>query len=94
MSTTIKVSKKTKDLLTKVLIKLESELGRRLDYDEVIRILIDRVRIRNPEYLRKLMRMSVPEEVVRKAHELLKEEARLEEGVFKRRYGSRHECSS
>lgn len=94
MSTTIKVSKKTKDLLTKVLIKLESELGRRLDYDEVIRILIDRVRNRNPECLRKLMRMSVPEEVVRGAHELLREEGRLEEGGFKRRYGFRHECSN
>ena len=42
LSTTIKVSRETKELLTKVLIKLESELGRRLSYDDVIKILVKR----------------------------------------------------
>ncbi|RLG84310.1 MAG: hypothetical protein DRO40_01810 [Thermoprotei archaeon] len=93
MSTTIRVSKRTKDLLTKVLIKLENELGRRLDYDEVIRILVERSGIRNPELLLRLKEMSVSREIVEEAHKLL-EETRFEERVFERRYGSRHKYSS
>ncbi len=94
LSTTIRVSKRTKDLLTKVLIKLENELGRRLDYDEVIRILVERSGIRNPELLLRLKEMSVSREIVEEAHKLLEEETRFEERVFERRYGSRHKYSS
>lgn len=41
LSTTIKVSRKTKELLTRVLARLEAELSRGLTYDDVIRILIE-----------------------------------------------------
>ena len=91
LSTTIKLSKETKRLLTHVLIKLENELGRRLSYDEVIRILIRRSKIRNPEPLLELMKMKVPKEMVKRAHELLEEEAELEEEVYRRRYCIRYE---
>ena len=91
LSTTIKLSKDTKRLLTNVLIKLENELGRRLSYDEVIRILIRRSKIRNPEPLLELMKMKVPKEMVKRAHELLEEEAELEEEVYRRRYCTRYE---
>ncbi len=91
-TTTIRVSKKTKDLLTKILIKLESELGRRLDYDDVIRILIERSRARKPELLRTLKEMSVSTEIAERSHRMLEEESRFEEEVFKRRYSSRYKC--
>ncbi len=41
--TSIRVSRETKDLLEKALLKLESELGRRLDYDEFLRTVARRV---------------------------------------------------
>ncbi|MEM2790696.1 MAG: hypothetical protein QW075_02500, partial [Thermofilaceae archaeon] len=88
---TIKVSKETKELLTEVLVKLEEELGRRLTYDEVIRVLVRRSGVRNPSLLLKLADMSVPEEVVVEARNLLEGEMELEMGVFERRYGSRYE---
>ena len=93
MSTTIRLSKETKEMLTDVLIRLEKELGRRLSYDEVIRILIRRSRARNPRLLLKLVSMSVPEEVVKEAHRLLEEEVWLEEEAFRRRYRGRYEHS-
>ncbi len=93
LSTTIRVSKKTKDLLTKVMIRLESELGRRLSYDDVIRILIERSKSRRPELLLMLKEMGVSEEVVRKAHRLLEGERGFEEKTFERRYGSRYKHS-
>ena len=94
VSTTIRVSRKTKNLLTEVLIRLESELGRRLDYDDVIRILIERSGFRNSNLLLKLKEMSVPEEIVKKAHEILERETKFEEEIFKRRYGLRYKYSS
>lgn len=94
LSTTIKLSRGTKELLTDVLIRLESELGRRLSYDDVIRILIRRSGVRNPRLLLKLVEMKVPREVVEEARELLGEEAKLEEEVFRRRYRARYEYSS
>ena len=93
LSITIRVSKKTKDLLTKVMIRLENELGRRLSYDDVIRILMERSRSRRPELLLMLKEMNVSEEVVRKAHRLLEEERGFEEKTFERRYGSRYKHS-
>jgi len=94
LSTTIRVSEKTKSMLTKVLIRLESELGRRLDYDEVIRILIERSGFRRPELLLRLKEMRVPRRVVVEARRILEEESRFEEEVFKRRYGFRYKRSS
>ena len=94
LSTTIRVSERTKKMLTKVLISLESELGRRLDFDEVIRILIERSGFRKPELLLRLKEMSVPREVAEKAHEILEREAEFEEEVFERRYGFRYKRSS
>ena len=90
LSTTIKLSKATKELLTDVLIELESELRRRLSYDDVIRILIRRSRARNPKLLQKLIEMEVSKEVVERAHRLLEEETKLEEEVFRRRYCDRY----
>jgi len=94
LSTTIKLSKRTKELLTDVLIKLESELGRRLSYDEVIKILIERGKTRNPRLLLKLAEMKVSRETVEEAHRLLEEETEFEEEVFRRRYRTRYECSN
>ena len=93
LSTTIRVSKKTKELLTKTMIKLENELGRRLDYDDVIRILIERSKTRRPELLLKLKEMSVPSEVAEKARELLRKERRAGEKLVERRYSARYKHS-
>ncbi|MEM0459537.1 MAG: hypothetical protein QXZ31_06685 [Thermofilaceae archaeon] len=90
-STAIRVSKETKELVTEVLVKLEEELGMRLTYDEVIRVLVRRSGVRNHSLLLKLADMSVPEEVVVEARNLLEGETELEMGVFERRYGSRYE---
>ncbi len=90
---TIRLSRETKELLTDVLIKLEGELGRRLSYDDVIRILIRRSRVRNPELLLRLMEMRVSREIVEEAHRLLEEEAGFEEEVFRRRYRARYKRS-
>lgn len=91
MSTTIKLSRETKELLTDALIRLEGELGRRLSYDEVIRILIRRSGVRSPRLLLRLAEMRAPRRVVEEAHRLLEGEAELEEEAFERRYGARHE---
>lgn len=91
MSTTIKLSKKTKELLTDTLIRLENELGRRLSYDDAIRILIERSRGRNPGLLLRLMDMEAPGELAEEARRLLEGEAALEEKAFRGRYRSRYE---
>ena len=93
LSTTIRISKRTKELLTKVLIELENELGRRLDYDDVIKILIERSKARRPKLLLKLKEMSVSEEIVGEARRLLGEERGIEERSFERRYGVRYKRS-
>ncbi len=74
LSTTIRVSRRTKDLLTRVLIELENELGRRLDYDDVIRILIEKSKVKKPELLLKLKEMGISEEIAREARKLLEKE--------------------
>ncbi len=94
LSTTIKVSRETKNLLTRVLTKLEAELGRRLTYDDVIRILIEKSGFRNPEFLLKLKGMGVPLSVVKEAHRILEEEVKLEEEAYERRYGVRYKRSN
>lgn len=87
LSTTIRISKETKKLLTDVMIKLEAELGKRLDYDDVIRILINRCRTKNPHLLMQLISMEVSREVVEKAHKLLREERISERSIIKGGYG-------
>jgi len=87
LSTTIRISKETKKLLTNIMIKLEAELGKRLDYDDVIRILINRCRTKNPHLLMRLINMEVSGEIVEKAHKLLREERISERRIIKRRYG-------
>ncbi|RLE64149.1 MAG: hypothetical protein DRJ47_08360 [Thermoprotei archaeon] len=91
MSTTIKISRETKELLTDVLIRLEGELGRRLSYDDVIRILIKRSRVRDSRLLLRLVEMKVSGKLVEKARKLLEEETALEEEMFRRRYRTRYE---
>ena len=94
MFTTIRLSKGTKALLTDLLIELERELGRRLSYDDVIRILAARARARNPKLLQELVRMRVPGRLVEEARKLLEREAEYEEEAFRRRYRHRYERSS
>jgi len=87
---TIRLSRETKKLLTDVLIRLEDELGKRLSYDDVIRILIRRSKVRNPRLLLMLMETEVSEEIVEKAHKLLEKETEIEEEVFRRRYRAKY----
>ncbi len=87
LSTTIRISKETKKLLTNIMIKLEAELGKRLDYDNVIRILINRYRTKNPHLLMRLINMEVNGKIVEKVHKLLREERISERRIIKRRYG-------
>ncbi len=89
LSTTIRISKGTKKLLDKMLIELENELGRRLSYDEAIKILIERAKTRKrPELLLELLEMKGSEELSEKAQKILREERRREIEIYKRRYGA------
>ncbi len=65
----------TKELLEKALIELEAELGRRLDYDELIQILALRAQA-NPQLLKLLIENPVKEHDTEKAQELLRRERR------------------
>lgn len=71
--TSIRVRKETKELLEKTLIDLEARLGRRLDYDDVIRILAQRARGK-PELLMLLTQNPVKENDTDKAQRLLRRE--------------------
>ena len=71
--TSIRVRKDTKRLLEKVLIDLESRLGRRLDYDELLRILAHSARAR-PWLLRLLIENPVEVHDTEKARQLLRRE--------------------
>ncbi len=86
LSTTIRISRETKKLLTDIMIRLEAELGKRLDYDEVIRILINRYRAKKPHLLMQLINMEVDREIVEKAHKLLREERVRERSIVEGRY--------
>lgn len=71
--TSIRVRRETKRLLEKTLIDLEARLGRRLDYDDVIRILAQRARGK-PELLMLLTQNPVEEHDTDKAQRLLRRE--------------------
>ncbi len=98
MYTTIKLKKTTKKRLEEKLIEYEKLLGKRIDYDELINILIDDADTRKhkPELLLELIEINkdISEEYVEKAHMILENEAELEERAFEEKYGSRHKRSS
>ena len=73
--TSIRVRRDTKELLEKTLIEFEAELGRRLDYDELIRILALRAQA-NPQLLKLLIKNPVKEHDTEKAQDLLRRERR------------------
>ncbi|HID41233.1 MAG TPA: hypothetical protein EYP33_03650 [Pyrodictium sp.] len=73
--TSIRVRRETKQLLEKALIDLEARLGRRLDYDELLRLLATRARAK-PWLLRWLVENPVKEHDTRRAQELLRSERR------------------
>jgi len=73
--TTIRVRKETKRLLEKVLIDLESRLGRRLDYDELLRILARSAQAK-PWLLRLLVERPVEGHDTDEAQRLLRSERR------------------
>lgn len=73
--TTIRVRKETKRLLEKVLIDLESRLGRRLDYDELLRILARSAQTK-PWLLRLLVERPVEGHDTDEAQRLLRSERR------------------
>ena len=71
--TSIRVRRETKRILEKTLIDLEARLGRRLDYDDVIRILAQRARGK-PELLMLLTQNPIEEHDTDKAQRLLRRE--------------------
>ncbi len=73
--TSIRVRKETKKLLERALIDLEARLGRRLDYDELLRILARGVRMR-PQLLKLLIINPVEEHNMDEAQSLLRSERR------------------
>lgn len=73
--TSIRVRKETKKLLERVLIDLESRLGRRLDYDELLRILARGAEAK-PWLLRWLIENPVERHDTDRAQRLLRSERR------------------
>ncbi len=71
--TSIRIRKETKKLLEKTLIEFEARLGRRLDYDELIRILAIQTQA-NPQLLRVLIQNPVKSHDTDKAQRLLRRE--------------------
>ena len=71
--TSIRVRKDTKELLEKALIELETRLRRRLDYDELLRILTRNAQAK-PGLLRLLLEKSVKGYETDKAEQLLRSE--------------------
>ena len=89
MSTTIRISRRTKRELDKVLAALEREAERRLSYDEVIRILVSRSRIlKRPELLAYFLAPEAGEEISEMVQSMLREERRRDLSVEQRRYGA------
>ncbi len=77
--TTIRVRRETKELLERALIALESRLGRRLDYDTLLRILARRVLRGRPWLLEWLVNNPVEGHDTDRAQELLRAERRRDE---------------
>lgn len=81
MSVTIRVSRLTKEMLTRVAARLQERYGRRVDLDEAIRYLLG-LEERRPELLESVVG-SVPSLSV----EELYEERKRDEERARRRYG-------
>lgn len=81
VSATIRISKLTKEMLTRVAARLQEKYGRRVDLDEAIRYLLG-LEERRPELLESVVG-SVPSLSV----EELYEERRKDEERARRRYG-------
>ncbi len=89
LSTTIRVSRETKKELDKVLAILEKELEKRLDYDEVIRILIRRSRIlKKPELLAQFLVVETDEEESKIIQDMLRRERRRDLEIERKRYST------
>ena len=73
--TSIRVRKDTKKLLEKTLIDFEARLGRRLDYDELIRILAIQAQSK-PQLLKLLVENPVEGYSTDEAQRLLRSERR------------------
>jgi len=87
MFTTIRVSKKTKELLDRLVIELERELGRRLSYDEALRMLIERsLRAKRPELLLQFMSKRFSDKTVKDLQEIVRIERARENEIAQRRY--------
>ena len=77
--TSIRVSTETKKLLERLLIAMEARLGRRLDYDELLRLLaLEKLRGRKPGLLLALFERPVEGHDTGAAAELLRRERRLD----------------
>ena len=88
MFTTIRISRRTKELLDRLVIELERELGRRLSYDEALKILLKRnLRAKRPELLLRFMSRRFSDETVKELHEILRVERARENEITQRRYG-------
>lgn len=81
MSVTIRVSKLTKEMLTRVAARLQERYGRRVDLDEAIRYLLG-LEERRPELLESVVG-SVPSLSLKELYE----ERRRDEERARRRYG-------
>lgn len=78
--TTIRVSIETKKLLEKLLVTMEARLGRRLDYDELLRMLAsEKLKGGNPELLLTLFERPVTSHDTLAAARLLREERRRDD---------------
>ena len=77
--TTIRVKRETKILLEKALVAVESKLGRRLDYDTLLRILAKRVLRGKPWLLEWLVNNPVELHDTSRAQELLRLERKRDE---------------
>ena len=73
--TSIRIRKDTKKLLEKILIDFETQLERRLDYDELIRILALQAQTK-PRLLKLLLQNPVREHDTERAQHLLRSERR------------------
>lgn len=79
--TSIRVKRETKELLEKLLVKMEYELGRRLDYDELLKIIATRILSghKRPEFLAKLAENPIADHDTALAMRILREERRRDD---------------
>jgi len=75
--TSIRVRCSTKEILKKIMAKIEEQEGRRLDYDELLRLLASRFAERKPWLLLKLFENPVDGYRTELAQSMLREEKGL-----------------